>query len=107
MENIVFLGSPFLVLNLPLANLDPEEARAQLKRLFDRAQRREDLEIAHVTRRDKGKRVNATFVALHHQNFESRNVGMNSSLAPLSLERVSKTSSSGLEYTYAISKQMS
>ena len=46
-----------------------------MPRLFDGAQRREDQEIAHVSRRDKMKRPNAKFVALHHKNYETRNVG--------------------------------
>jgi len=66
-----------------LKNIDPEDlARLNLNalkplqpRLFDAAQRREDAELAHVTRRDKLKRPNATFVALHHKNYETRNAG--------------------------------
>jgi translation initiation factor IF-1 len=64
---------PFSILNRD--NVDPSKLKPQQPRLFDSAQRREDEEIAHVSRRDKNKRPNATFVALHHQNFETRNVG--------------------------------
>jgi len=43
--------------------------------LYDPAQRKEDKEIAHVTKRIVEKRINSSPVALHHKDFTTRNKG--------------------------------
>jgi len=43
--------------------------------LYDHAQRKEDKEISHVTKRTIEKRVNAKPIALHHKDYNPRNKG--------------------------------
>jgi len=59
---------------------EPFQVQPNLKQieppiLYDPAQRKEDKEIAHVTKRMVEKRINASPVALHHKSYTTRNKG--------------------------------
>jgi len=58
--------------------LDPDqenEEKPEHPILYDNAQKKEDQEISHISKRMPEKRVNAAPIALHHKSYATRNKG--------------------------------